>query len=116
MAIGGSLPRLLLETRKLVEVSVSLRQKAFPLVPPYASEENRRWLLELFPALDAQNLFDPKKLLDWACLGGAAPDFAKFQISRLLGWLEDIRRSVANHTYVTAGGGLMYIVSARKRG
>jgi SAM-dependent methyltransferase len=113
LAMGARLAELLVE-QGLEHVQVFLRDKVFPITPPYDSEENRRWFRELFNSDGSQNLFEPDRLVEWARAGGATEEFARRQVSRLLGWLDEMRSEVADNKYASPGGGVMYVVAARK--
>lgn len=113
LAMGAGLAGLFNE-QGLEAVQVFLRDKVFPILPPYDSAENRRWFHELFNSDGSQNLFEPDRLEEWARAGGSTAEFARRQVSRLSGWLEEMRRDVADDRYVSPGGGVMYVVAARK--
>lgn len=113
LAIGSLLSQFFVE-QGLNDVRVYQRDKAFPILPPYKSDENQKWLGELFNSDGTQNLLDPVRLSDWARAGGASQAFAERQISRLLCWLEGMRSDVAARRYFSSGGGLMYMVTGRK--
>lgn len=113
LAIGSLLSQYFVE-QGLNDVRVYQRDKAFPILPPYRSDESRRWFRELFNPDGTQNLLDQDRLGGWARAGGAPSEFAERQISRLLRWMEDMHRDVPAHRYFSSGGGLMYIVTGRK--
>jgi len=115
LAIGALLPQLFVE-QGLNDVRVYQRDKAFPILPPYDSDESRRWFSELFNQDGTQNLLDPDQLGGWARAGGAPREFTERQISRLLRWMEEMHRDITSHRYFSSGGGLMYVVTGRKPG
>ena len=99
----------------LKDISVSLSDRAAPLIPPYHDLEQKVMIRQEKEWKTAKSgLCDSKALLKYAQAGGASPELLKNGIHLISEKMNKELAGIKKKTFHTAGGGLHYLVSGRK--
>jgi ubiquinone/menaquinone biosynthesis C-methylase UbiE len=99
----------------LTDISVSLSDRAAPLIPPYDNHEEKVMIQQAREWKKAgRGLCDAKALLKYAQAGGASTELLKNGIQLISSMMDKELAGIEEKTFHTAGGGLHYLISGRK--
>ena len=99
----------------LTDISVTLSEKTFPLIPPYETHEQGVLIKQAKESKEKKTvLWDSKSLLRFAQEGGAGPELLKEGVRLVYEMMNKELAAIKRKTFHTAGGGMHYLVSGRK--
>jgi ubiquinone/menaquinone biosynthesis C-methylase UbiE len=99
----------------LTDISVSLSDRAAPLIPPYDTHEQRVMIKQAAKWTKPKGgFFDSKELLKYAQAGGAGIKLLKNGVRLISELMKEELAAIKDKKFHTAGGGLHYLVSGRK--
>lgn len=112
--IGDLLPGLF-GRLGLTDIAVSISDRAAPLIPPYASQEQKVMIQQAKEWKQTKSgLYDATALRRYAGAGGAGKPMLEKGMRQVLEMMNEELTEIERKTFHTAGGGLHYLVSGRK--
>jgi ubiquinone/menaquinone biosynthesis C-methylase UbiE len=99
----------------LTDISVDLSDRACPLIPPYASQEQKVMIEQSKEWKKTKTgPWDEKALLKYAKAGGAGKKLLEEGRRLIFEMMDEELAEIKRKKYHTAGGGMNYLISGRK--
>ena len=113
--IGDALPGMFGKLG-LTDISVTLSDKTSPLIPPYNTHEQRVLIKQAKEWKKKRTgMWDSKALIKYAQAGGAGKELLEEGMRLVFEMMNKELAAIHKKTFHTAGGGMHYLVSGRKR-